>query len=410
MAQATRNLKTLSRPCPVCSSPTGQVIHTQVFEASDVTKEDVSVDIICCPNCGCGFSDLTVSQADLDSSYEEHSKYADMTVFANDFPADPFSAESPWDLDRLNGTAKWISAHFPDRDIAILDAGCATGTLLGLLKRDGFWNLTGLDPSPVAIHRARHAHDVNGFAGSFCSPPEGIGQYDLIVLSHVLEHIADVHSAIDGLTEMTKDGGHVYLEVPNAERYHEYLIAPFHDFNDEHVNHFSRRILDRLMKSRGFESVHLGQKEVLIAPTAKYPAVFGLWKKTGNSSHVSEADTNLMDALRTYVKHSTDLDREINESLSSNLDDRPIAIWGAGNLALKLLRGHALRGRSISSIVDGSPQRQGLLIGNLTVQAPSSLVGFKGDVIVMSLHHAESITESVKQTCGDGARIIRLDN
>jgi 2-polyprenyl-3-methyl-5-hydroxy-6-metoxy-1,4-benzoquinol methylase len=394
----------------VCESPLGQVIHTQLFEASDVTKEDASVDIICCSNCGCGFSDLTVSQADLDSSYEEHSKYADMTVFAKDLPDDPFSAESPWDLARLKGTAEWISAHFLDRDISMLDAGCATGTLLGLLKRDGFRNLTGLDPSPTAIDRARHSHGVIGFPGSFCRPPRDIGKFDLIVLSHVLEHIADVQSAINGLTEMTKEGGYVYLEVPNAMRYHEYLIAPFHDFNDEHVNHFSGNILDRLMKSRGFEAVHIGEKEVLIAPTAKYPAVFGLWKKSGKVARVSEVDAELIGALQTYVKRSSDLDSEINERLSSKLNDTPTAIWGAGNLALKLLRGHALRGRTISAIVDGSLQRQGLSIGNLRVQSPSSLVGFKGDVIVMSLHHAESITESAKQTCGDGVKIIRLDN
>ena len=42
------------------------------------------------------------------------------------------------------------------------------------------------------------------------------------------------------LTPLLKTDGLLYVEVPDAVAYTEYLYAPFQDFNTEHINHFSR--------------------------------------------------------------------------------------------------------------------------------------------------------------------------
>ena len=398
----------LNRMCPVCESEFGTLLHTQRFaESSDIGSQAV-VDIVSCNRCACGFSDLKIAQDDLDRTYEEHSKYADMSVFGKVSDEDPRLNESPWDLTRLSSTAKWISQHVSDRDARILDAGCATGTLIGLLIDHGFTNLVGLDPSPLAAATARKHYKVESFAGSFCSPPTGTGRFDVIILSHVLEHIADVKSAANGLASMVSDDGLVYLEVPDATRYSDFLVAPYHDFNNEHVNHFSLQCLDTLLGLRGFQRIAGGSKEVPIAPDVLYPAAFGLWRKSTQDNQVIHFDGKLREALEKYVAASNSMLSRLDEWISTNVGDEPVALWGAGNLTLKLLASTSLGTRDIRVIVDGSAQRQGVPLSGNIVRDPSALQDFEGTVIVMSLHHSNSIANAAGRVVRMPSQILKL--
>lgn len=398
----------LNRMCPVCESEFGTLLHTQRFaESSDIGSQAV-VDIVSCDRCACGFSDLKIAQDDLDRTYEEHSKYADMSVFGEVSDEDPRLNESPWDLTRLSSTANWISQHVSDRDARILDAGCATGSLIGLLIDHGFTNLVGLDPSPLAAATARKHYKVESFAGSFCSPPSDIGRFDVIILSHVLEHIADVKSAANGLASIVSEGGLVYLEVPDATRYSDFLVAPYHDFNNEHVNHFSLQCLDTLLGLRGFQRIAGGSKEVPIAPNVLYPATFGLWRKSTQYNQGIHFDGELRKALEKYVEASNSLLSRLDEWISTNIGDEPVALWGAGNLTLKLLASTCLGAKNVRVIVDGSAQRQGVALSGNLVHDPSELSDFVGTVIVMSLHHSLSITRAAATVVGERTRVLRL--
>lgn len=401
-------IRQLQRPCPVCEHQQGEVLHTQRFADTEGLGSPSVVDIVSCQRCGCGFSDLPTSQEDLDKSYEEHSKYADMSIFGQISDTDLMAAESPWDLQRLKVTANWLSERLANRDQRILDAGCATGTLIGLLKAHGFTNLVGLDPSPLAAATAAKHYGVDGIAGSFCSPPADIGEFDVVVLSHVLEHIADVRSAANGLASMVKTGGFVYLEVPDAVRYHEFLVAPHHDFNNEHINHFSLQCLDHLLASRGFVRVEGGSKEVPIAPTTLYPAAFGLWQKSGKTTSEVLIDADLRNALKLYVDESNTLLERIEEQLRDQVGTEAVALWGAGNLALKLLESPVLQRSNVALVVDGSQQRQGITLNGLVVTDPSELRAFEGTVVITSLHHADSIATAASQVLSKKARILRL--
>lgn len=396
------------RACPICDSHDATILQHQQFAESSESGSASEVDILSCDRCGCGFSDLNVVQSDLDRAYEENSKYADMSVFGTVSSEEPKLNESPWDLERLTSTASWIANAAGKRDLRVLDAGCATGTLIGMLQEQGFTNLVGLDPSPLAAATARKHYKVEAHAGSFCSPPANVGKFDLIVLSHVLEHIADVKAAADGLASLVEVGGLVYLEVPDATRYPEFLVGPFHDFNNEHVNHFSLNCLDLLLKRRGFQRVSGGSKEVPIAPSILYPAAFGLWRKTSNVEEGIEFDEKLRASLLAYVVKSRELVERLDHWFEDKIADEQLALWGAGNLTLKMLASTSLAKKNVRHIVDGSTQRQGVTISGISVDKPDVLRGFEGTVIVMSLHHAESIFNAAAQLMGPSQRILKL--
>ncbi len=99
------------------------------------------------------------------------------------------------------------------RPQSVLDVGCGDGALLAELSRRGFGGtLTGLELSgaAVAIARARPGiHRVEQFDGSRL--PAQAGEYDLGILSHVLEHVPDPTAL---LAEVARACRAVVIEVP----------------------------------------------------------------------------------------------------------------------------------------------------------------------------------------------------
>ena len=400
----------LNRPCPVCDWREAEVLHHQKYLTPRELRAPNAVDIVACTRCGVGFADLTVRQEDLDEAYRDHSKYADTSLYATSENSDGSlgrpPADAPWDLDRLRYTAGWLSQQVP-LTARVLDAGCATGALLGFLIEHGFSDLVGLDPSPVATKTVEERYSVAAVTGSFLDPPEDLGAFDLVVLSHVLEHLADVRSAIQGLWKLTRPGGSVYIEVPDAERYADYLVAPFHDFNTEHINHFSSATLLTAMSLAGFESVFMGKKEVLFSLSDLNPALFGLFRRPIDPKPTAGIlkDAALIDSLRHYIDESNAMLTAIVDHVLTEVGDEEVVVWGAGQLSMKLLAG-PLDSIRVSAVVDTSASKWGMHLGRYVVVGPDDVKDSTYPVIIMSIHHQRSIRKTIKEKLGDRRTIF----
>jgi SAM-dependent methyltransferase len=388
----------LKRPCPVCSAATGELLHHQSFVAPRELNAPDEVDIVACTSCGVGFSDLPAVQEEIDASYRDHSKYADTSLYADDDTAVfEIPTDAPWDLQRLEGTAGWLAGQIGPGS-RVLDAGCATGALIGFLQRAGFHDIVGLDPSPQATATAARTYSVPTVTGSFLSPPDDIGTFDLVVLSHVLEHLLEVRRAIEGMWQLAAPGGLVYIEVPDAERYANYLVAPFHDFNTEHINHFSEATLCAAMAQAGFAVETVGRKIVLCSPSDPYPALYGLFRRpidAAPSPVVSAArDTGLVASLHRYVADSNALLDRMATTIHDAVGNGPVTIWGAGQLSMKLLAG-PLADVEVIAVVDTSASKWGMKLGDHEVVGPDHAP--EGvPVLVTSLHHLDSIRDAVQ--------------
>ncbi|HWA10115.1 MAG TPA: class I SAM-dependent methyltransferase [Opitutaceae bacterium] len=133
----------------------------------------------------------------------------------------------------------------------ILDVGCGSGGLLRRMQRYGFSDLTGVDPY-TSIEA-----DEPGFRVMRAELTALGGGYDLIMMHHVLEHLADPKGSLGELRGRLAPGGRLLVRIPVAASETARLYGPDW-FNLDPPRHLlvpSRRGMELLAERSGFRVV-----------------------------------------------------------------------------------------------------------------------------------------------------------
>ena len=130
----------------------------------------------------------------------------------------------------------------------LLDVGCGPGvTLRACCRLLPAWRLLGSEVSDR--HRAvvEAIPGVEGLhVGAAGTAP---GQFDLIIISHVLEHVVDPVALLRSLRPKLASGGGLLIQVPDAHgKPFDYLIA-------DHCTQFALELLRGVAESAGFTTV-----------------------------------------------------------------------------------------------------------------------------------------------------------
>jgi SAM-dependent methyltransferase len=151
---------------------------------------------------------------------------------------------------------QWISERMagPERPAGreVLDVGCGCGYLLHLFHEAGY-AARGLDYSPAMIASLRELYGIDGVVGGFSANLVGRDRYGLVTCAKVLEHVLDPAAAVAQLREALRDGGYLFLEVPDSEFPVADCLPDFFAF--DHLFHFTERTLGRLAENHGLEVV-----------------------------------------------------------------------------------------------------------------------------------------------------------
>lgn len=163
-------------------------------------------------------------------------------------------------------------------------------------------------------------------------------KFDLVILSHVLEHICDLQLALEFIANKLKDNALLYIETPDAASYLRYPKVPFYYFDCEHINHFDLQHLLLLFETKGFCLEWCIQKDFPVSETMLYPAAALLLRKNGNKS-INVAVEQEKTAKQSVLKHIEQSITAQNVNFINQLADQneEIIVWGAGSYTLRLL-------------------------------------------------------------------------
>jgi 2-polyprenyl-3-methyl-5-hydroxy-6-metoxy-1,4-benzoquinol methylase len=131
-----------------------------------------------------------------------------------------------------------------------LEIGCMHGHLLSALTNLGL-RASGIEIDEASVRDCRRIGlDVTQSSFEECIASEK-QRFDIVVLSHVLEHIRDASTALRQLQDLLQPGGRIILVVPNSNantaklfgRYWGYWQVPvhIHHFNESSLRIFAER-------------------------------------------------------------------------------------------------------------------------------------------------------------------------
>ncbi|MDP2923781.1 MAG: class I SAM-dependent methyltransferase [Candidatus Omnitrophota bacterium] len=134
----------------------------------------------------------------------------------------------------------------------VLEFGVAGGWNLIPFKEEGI-SVTGYDYSPnfVALGRERGLNLIQGTIGSI------VGKYDIIILSHVIEHLTNLIGDIKELKQHLNPKGIFYIAVPDIRIFNRYQLQ------NAHTYYFTLRTLHYYMAKCGLRLVHSEPSQII---------------------------------------------------------------------------------------------------------------------------------------------------
>jgi SAM-dependent methyltransferase len=226
---------------------------------------------------------------------------------------------------RLRFVRGAIRERFGDRaaaTLSVLDVGCGNGSHLALpLVQDGF-QITGIDSDEGSIEHARSmAHGISN-ARFFHGQVEALrasDQFDVVILSEVLEHLAEPqqllaasagHLAADGLLIVTVPNGYGEFEIDSwlfrtlhmqglvdkLTQNQKEVMAATDNHDSGHVQFFTRRRLRRLFVDCDLAIVSEGAGSLLAGPIAGH--------LLGRSQKFIEWNARIVDQLPLVLSSS----------------------------------------------------------------------------------------------------------
>ena len=391
----------VERTCTICgSADASQVYQQQLQAAFDFPGFDQRV--LMCPACGFVWVSPAPSPELLDRYYTTLSNYEN-----------PQNSGEPSDEDKRKHERAYslIRNECAGRTGRALDIGCAVPYLLDLMQRDG-WDVVGTDPSPRCAEIGWDRYRIKVRTGLFAPAMFQVEEpFDVVILSHVVEHLVDPKAVLRQVAGLLADGGLLYVEVPN-------LLEPavsFGFFTFEHVNYFTPTTLTGILAASGFRQRRLETYDNADGTWPFYPVIASVSEPSDSPPAVRDDSEAAARAVREYRESSARegerIERRVAEIVSQTRPGR-LAIWGAGIHTNQLLTMTGLAPGSIACVFDNDPKKHGrMLLGRpirgLPAEAPD--IASDIDAIVISSRASEiAIFEQIRHLEDFGIRIYRL--
>lgn len=247
--------------CYLCGSSQADVLFKQEGYDPYLSKVHTSVpdydlNWMVCNECGFVYRSPALTNLELDVLYESY----DQDVFSNTTPDDYFDKIISLSNEESENWQKiaWLKEVIREKGRGnvreALDIGCGGGTLLYTAREQlSLEDVAGVELNAVYADLARRRLNANILNETYVS---GLfnNQFDLLINTKVLEHVADPLPFLKEMFDDLETGGLLFIEVPDVSDM--FSLPPTHErFWIPHIYFFSSNTLGALLRKVGFHIV-----------------------------------------------------------------------------------------------------------------------------------------------------------
>jgi len=140
-----------------------------------------------------------------------------------------------------------------------LDIGCGNGSRLLKMKQLG-WDVSGVEMSKKAYNECKK-NGLNVFNSTLENTSFESNSFDVIYLSHLIEHLPNPIEVLTIVKKILKPNGLLYIKTPNRESLGRKLFKRFWYANDvpRHLSLFGKKNLTMVSKKLRFDLVHYSE-------------------------------------------------------------------------------------------------------------------------------------------------------
>lgn len=227
----------MSFACPACGNTTSPKIRLQ--KVKSVYSSGLFFDIVECDNCSVYFNSPPVTESELDDFYKSMYGYV---------------AHNLVHYEKLSRAKKLVKLSEIDWDGTIVgEIGTGAGELAKVLS-PMIKSLDGCEIDEISARKVELENvRINIESAEIFLNRSGADAFNVVVMSHSLEHMHDPKKVLALVFSVLKDDGLLLLSVPNRsaapkflKKYWGYWQVPIH------VCHFDIKSLTSLLTSVGF--------------------------------------------------------------------------------------------------------------------------------------------------------------
>jgi 2-polyprenyl-3-methyl-5-hydroxy-6-metoxy-1,4-benzoquinol methylase len=252
----------------------------------------------------------------------------------------------------------------------VLEIGGYSGILANnCLSNDSSYDWTIIDP-----HVSPFEENIKTINAFFDETFIHDSKFDIVVHSHLIEHVININSFLQVCFNNLKDDGYMIFSLPNFDLF----IKDRHtnSLNFEHTFYLDQDSLFRLLEINGFEIVN---KEFFY----KDHHIFYCVQKTKNHLKIeyqSHYDLN----RKIFSDYFKDIDKFILDANAKFKTEENVFVFG-GHVTSQFLLCLGLDENLITCLLDNDPKKQNrrLYGTNLLVQSPEILANYESPLLVL---------------------------
>lgn len=370
------------RNCEICNSNKKKILYEQNFYNQTISPME-KYDVCICKECGFIYADNIPSQEKFDKYYGEISRY--------EFQHNDGIVSKSY-IKHTEKLADFIDSETCGHGASILDIGCSTGTLLSILKKRGYHNLTGIDPSPSCIKTINKKYNIDAYSSTI-SNFKLHKTFDIIILSAVLEHIVDLNHSLQIVSNLLKEDGVLIIEIPDAGRFKDFIYTPYQQFSIEHIRYFTEISIRNLLLKNNFDIYRL-EYNINEGNQTVDPNFFIFVSKIQNNNKIIK-DKKGKKCIKKYISKCKKLDKKINKKIKKKLkNESEIIVWGVGTNTQRLLN-NGLDLSKVRYFVDSNVNYKGKKLLEKFIEPPN-MIWEDWPILIMSWSYQEEIIKQIE--------------